>query len=104
MKELDKNPKSTPKDYIQIVAEYGIEIKEEDFKPTQGELNDDELDAVAGGGYCFCFVGGGGEADQNDSTCACIVGGSGSKLKSTGAFADDAIRCVCVAAGSGQNS
>ena len=60
MEELDKNPESTPKDYIQVAAEYGIEIKEEDFKPAQGELNDDELDAVAGGDKCLCAIGGGG--------------------------------------------
>ena len=94
IQELDKNPESTPKDYIQVAAEYGIEIKEEDFKPAQGELNDDELDAVAGGGDCYCAIGGGGSANERDKTCACIVAGAGDKTSGSK-------RCGCAFYGSG---
>ena len=80
IEELDKNPASTPKDYIKAAAEYGVELKEEDFQPAgaQGELADDELDAVAGGGDCFCVIGGGGSSSSKyEKTCACAVGGIG---------------------------
>ncbi|MDE7428421.1 MAG: Nif11-like leader peptide family RiPP precursor [Lachnospiraceae bacterium] len=77
IEELDKDPKSTPIDYIQAAAKYGIELKEEDFKSAgaQGELDDDELDAVAGGG-CICVLGGASSADS-DSFCACVMVGTG---------------------------
>ena len=94
IEELDKNPKSTPKDYIQVAAEYGIEIKEEDFKPAQEELNDDELDAVAGGKACGCLFGGGGAANEEDKTCACVAGGGGEHT-------DGSFRCACVLYGTG---
>ncbi|RKI39399.1 Nif11-like leader peptide family natural product precursor [bacterium D16-51] len=95
IEELDKNPKSTPKDYIQAAAEYGIEIKEEDFKTTRGELSDDELDAVAGGKVCSCFVGGGGEGGRRDKICACVAFGAGEDNYA------DTLRCFCPLAGSG---
>ncbi|RKI39398.1 Nif11-like leader peptide family natural product precursor [bacterium D16-51] len=94
IEELDKNPESTPKDYIRVAAEYGIEIKEEDFKPAQGELTDDELDAVAGGEPCACVFGGGGTANQSDDTCACVFGGGGE-------YSDGSCRCACVGGGAG---
>ena len=96
IEELDKNTESTSKDYIQVAAEYGIEIKEEDFKPAQGELTDDELDAVAGGEFCTCAIGGGGAATQHaDNTCACVMGGGGE-------YSYGGCRCVCVLAGTGE--
>ena len=94
IEELDKNPESTPKDYIQVAAEYGIELKEEDFKPAQGELTDDELDAVAGGDACTCPIAGGGEASKTDKTCACVLGGGGE-------YTNGGCRCACVLAGGG---
>lgn len=98
IEELDKNPESTPKDFIEAAAEYGVELKEEDFQPAgaQGELADDELDAVAGGGNCLCAVGGGGTDDAYHGTCACVVGGYGSgKDKYEG--------CACVIGGGGNS-
>ena len=96
MEELDKNPKSTPKDYIQVAAEYGVELKEEDFKPAseQGELTDTELDAVAGGDSCVCVLGGGGSDGRYEKTCACVIGGGGE-------YAGGAIRCTCLIGGAG---
>lgn len=94
IEELDKNSKSTPKDYIQVAAEYGIELKEEDFKPAQRELADDELNAVAGGDPCMCVFGGGGSANSSDSTCACVGGGGGE-------YKDGSCRCACVLGGGG---
>lgn len=104
MEELDKNPASTPKDFIKAAAEYGVELKEEDFQPAdaQGELADDELDAVAGGDYCLCVIGGGGSATSDcENTCVCIVGGGGM-------FSDkskyDGARCSCAVAGGGEET
>lgn len=94
IEELDKSSESTPKDYIQVAAEYGIELKEEDFKPAQGELADDELDAVAGGDACTCPIGGGGASSKSDNTCACVLGGGGE-------YTDGSCRCACVLVGGG---
>lgn len=97
IEQLDKDPASTPKDYVRIAAEYGLEITEEDFKlaDAQGELQDDELDAVAGGSDCICFGGGGGSASEGDNTCACVLGGGGETSSRN-------CRCACVIAGTGE--
>ena len=66
---MDKAPDSTPQDFIKAAAEYGLELTEADFQPaaSKGDLADDELEAVTGGGsmadanLCFCAIGGGGE-------------------------------------------
>ena len=94
IEELNKNPKSTPKDYIQVAAEYGIAIKEEDFKPAEGEVTDDELDAVAGGKECFCAIGGGGTGTENGKTCVCVLGGGGE-------YSNGNFRCACPLTGLG---
>ena len=36
IEELDKNPASTPKDFIRVAAEYGVELKEEDLSLVPG--------------------------------------------------------------------
>lgn len=103
IEELDQNKDSVPKDYIQAAAEYGIELTEEDVQPKsgQGEISDDELDAVAGGDACVCVLGGGGSAGYYEKTCACVLGGGGeygnnSQLKGYA-------RCYCVAGGVGED-
>lgn len=103
IEQLDKDPASTTKDFIQAAAEYGLELTEEDFKPAdaQGELQDGELDAVAGGSECVCVVGGGGSASEFDSTCACVVGGGG---EYSSASVNSGARCGCALAGGGFES
>ncbi len=103
IEELNKDPKSTPIDFIEAAAKYGLELKEEDFKPAsaQGVLHHDELDAVAGGDECVCVVGGGGSASQFDSTCACVVGGAGEYSSQS---SNDGARCGCAVAGGGYES
>ena len=99
IEELDNNASSEPKDYIKLAAEYGIELAEEDFKPAgrQGELSDEELDAVAGGDDCVCIFGGGGTSKaMYDRTCACVLGGGGED-------AGGVTRCVCVMGGLGDS-
>ena len=82
---------------IEILKEYGVSLTAEDFKAPEGELSDDELHAVAGGGGCGCPVVGGGGGD--DLTCVCIAGGTGCVIGSYGLNSQGG--CVCVAAGAG---
>ena len=61
---------------LALAKEYGIELTEADFenKPVSGELDDDELDAVAGGlAYCNCGAAGAGGASNPTS---CLLGTS----------------------------
>jgi predicted ribosomally synthesized peptide with nif11-like leader len=50
----------------------GYDLKPEDFDADQ-ELSADELDAVAGGGGCGCFIAGGG----SDGSICFLGGGDG---------------------------
>lgn len=81
-----------------FAGERGILLVEADFVPDEpptGELSDDELEAVAGGGTCACVAVGGGKKDKdtNDKACACV----GSGLGDGGSF----WRCVCLVTGAG---
>ena len=85
---------------IALARELGIEWTNEDLiKPEVKELDDEELDAVAGGidVSCACALGGGGAKDDNDKTCACVIAGGG--YSKTGRE-----RCVCGFAGYGCDS
>ena len=82
---------------IALAKELGIELIEADFakEKSDGELSDDELDAVAGGN-CGCFIGGGGDGTNthnNESyVCGCVLYGEGG----------DGI-CECPGVGSGKD-
>ena len=89
---------------LALAKECGIELTAADFekkeKSASGELSDDELDAVAGGGSnCGCFAGGGGGGiDASDGKvfgCACVAYGQGGDGR-----ANDA-NCVCALYGYG---
>ena len=82
---------------IEILKEYGVSFTAEDFKAPEGELSDDELHAVAGGGGCGCPVVGGGGGD--DLTCVCIAGGTG-YVRGCGGFSLEG-GCFCAVAGAG---
>mgnify|MGYP006873016187 CR=1 FL=1 len=72
------------------------------------ELSEDELQAVAGGDSCFCFLGGGGGGGEHpnnydpshmvkEDACGCAFLG----------FAwspTDAGRCFCIAVGNGHST
>ena len=86
----------TPEAVIAMAKEKGFALTAEDLnkKAPSGELSDDELEAVAGGRRCACFLGGGGTADYKEKTCACVAGGGGE-------WEDGRCRCACVVFGSG---
>ena len=57
-------------------------------------LEEDELEAVAGGGYCGCILPGGGLADGDETPCGCAVIGMGG-------YQDGEERCYCPFGGIG---
>ena len=74
---------------IALAKELGIELSEADFakEESNGELSDDELDAVAGGGGCGCAIAGGGDGESY--TCGCVFYGEGGD------------NCICPVGGAG---
>ena len=99
--ELSKNVgKMGKEELLALAKELGVTLTEADLaKPAVQELDDDELDAVAGGSdvSCACAMGGGGTKDSNDKTCACVLAGVGY---------DDGggERCLCGFAGYGYDT
>lgn len=94
--ELCAKANGAGKDELTAMAkELGIELTEADFEQPAGELSDDELDAVAGGGACACVAGGGGTEKKKDGKCACFFTGVGFD------YTYDDVRCTCVGAGGG---
>ena len=85
---------------IELLKEYGVILTAEDFKVPVGELSDDELNAVAGGGGCGCPVVGGGGGD--DLTCVCIAGGTG-YVRGCGGYSLEG-GCFCAVAGAGSTN
>lgn len=93
---------------IELLKEYGVELTAEDFKAPSGELKDDELAAVVGGGGCGCSGAGGGGGDG--LVCACFIFGLGdlytASKKALGAVIArgglmSAGSCFCAGAGTG---
>ena len=86
---------------IALAKEIGFELTMADFeKPDSEELDDDDLDSVAGGaGGCACpFAGGGGgTSDVTGKTfgCACAVYGQG------GDGSENHWNCFCAVTGAG---
>jgi len=87
-------------------AELGFDLVASDFELPEGELSEEELCAVTGGGVCFCNIGGGGTADEEwqrsdlgclDLVCACVIGGGGTYDDN----GTSSTRCACIQLGSG---
>lgn len=106
-KELGLKVSAADKSALILIAkEHGIELTAEDFAAPVGEVSDDELEAVAGGGECYCAVGGGGTKDNPHGyaeqywdgldVCACVVAGFGY-------YGNGKERCGCAFAGGGSN-
>ena len=85
---------------LALAKELNLELTAEDIeKPAVQALEDDDLDAVAGGSdvSCACAMGGGGTKDSNDKTCACVLAGAGYSKNGRE-------RCVCGFAGYGYDT
>ncbi|MBQ8639637.1 MAG: Nif11-like leader peptide family RiPP precursor [Lachnospiraceae bacterium] len=84
---------------IALAKELGIELTEADLAQEEGEISENEMDAVVGGyKRCVCIAGGGGKKDSEGDVCACVGAGVGlSKV-------DGEARCVCATAGTGYES
>lgn len=88
---------ATKEDLIAMAKELGIELTEADFEQKPAELNDDELDAVAGGAACYCPMTGVGVANTAKAdSCGCVMGGGGQ-------WSDKSCRCACVGYGQGED-
>ena len=85
---------ATKEEMIAMAKELGIELTEADFEQKSTELNDAELEAVAGGDVCVCVAGGGGTSTEDEKTCACVMGGGGE-------WWNGECRCACVLTGVG---
>ncbi len=86
----------TKEELIALAKELGVDLTDADFAEPTNELSDDELDAVAGGADCGCFIGGGGEGGGkwDNKVCVCVTGGGGQT-------SDGGCRCACTVAGWG---
>ncbi len=95
----DETDKGTVIDFtVALAKEHGFELTADDF--THDEMEDDELEAVAGGfKKCACVVGGGSKDDEDGKTCACAIFGSGYRKDDT-----EKARCVCYLGGYGNES
>jgi predicted ribosomally synthesized peptide with nif11-like leader len=94
-KGLSEKLQKADKGQVKALAkEHGITLTEADFEAPRGKVSDDELAAVAGGGFCYCVMGGGGKADEGEKTCACVLVGYGY-------YTDGRMRCDCGMYGSG---
>ena len=56
----------TAEEIIAAAKEKGFVLSSEDFKQQRAEIDDDDLEAVAGGGRCICSFGGGGKASEGE--------------------------------------
>lgn len=109
MADPDLREKLAKMDAGEIVAaarERGFELTEADLAPAEGEVNDEELGNVAGGGgWALCIAAGGGTGknvgDNKKWDCVCILGGAGTD--SIGAD-HTSNNCLCMAIGWGNDN
>ena len=77
------------------------EEQKKEVLDQEKNLNVDELDAVAGGDTCACFLGGGGHPSENSLACACVGGGGGEYNEKGEQENGKKCRCACPVAGLG---
>ncbi|MEG1657274.1 MAG: hypothetical protein RR292_07350, partial [Christensenellaceae bacterium] len=83
---------------IKLAKEAGYTLCAKDFEMNEGEgeMDDAEMCAVAGGWCkCGCYQLGGGNADADGVACVCVVLGAGMRKDNANS------RCVCYTAGYG---
>ena len=105
---LESNKETAMAGVIALAKELGIELTEADFAQPDGEISEDELETINGGGCptagtvnnsCYCAAAGGGGGKQKDEDiwgCACVAYGQGGNAK------DDHTTCMCVLYGHGE--
>lgn len=105
---LESNKEIAMADIIALAKELGIELTEADFAQPDGEISEDELETINGGGCptngtvnnsCCCAAAGGGYGKQKDKDiwgCACVAYGQGGDGK------EDHTTCMCVLYGHGE--
>ena len=105
---LESNKETAMADIIALAKELGIELTEADFAQPDGEISEDELETINGGGCptngtvnnsCCCAAAGGGYGKQKDKDiwgCACVAYGQGGDGK------EDHTTCMCVLYGHGE--
>ena len=100
------NAAETPEAAAALLADKGLDVSAGDLQalaqPAEGavKLSEDELDAVAGGGACYCVVGGyGSKNDHGDYACGCAVAGYGDGHYRNGKLC----RCACFGEGGGES-
>lgn len=92
----EKAAKLDKESLIALAKELGFELTEADFVQPEGEISENEMDAVVGGyKQCVCAYGGGGAEDDQGNKCVCVVWGTG-RSKETNKY-----RCGCFGAGHG---
>ena len=107
MKALSVDRENAVAYIIALAKELGIELTEADFAQPDGEISEDELETINGGGCptagtvnnsCYCAAAGGGGGKQKDEDiwgCACVAYGQGGDGK------DSHWECVCLFMGDG---
>ena len=105
---LESHKETAMAGVIALAKELGIELTEADFAQPDGEISEDELETINGGGCptagtvnnsCYCAAAGGGGGKQKDDDiwgCACVAYGQGGDAK------DDHTTCMCVLYGHGE--
>lgn len=71
----EKAAKLDKESLIALAKELGFELTEADFAQPEGEISENEMDAVVGGyKQCVCAYGGGGAEDDQGNKCVCGMG------------------------------
>lgn len=87
---------------LPFAKKHGYDLTVNDFSlPSEGEMDESELMAVAGGEYCICSGYGGGAGKNLDSEgyfkCGCNMLGLGDGIDEE----DDGYNCACPVLGYG---
>ena len=85
----------------QITAKETSDEEKKEILEREKQLDEDEVEAVTGGGECACFLGGGGPGDELNKTCVCVAGGGGEYSDKAVEHGYSRARCACPAIGGG---
>ena len=100
-KDADKEDFISEK-IVPFAKEAGYDLVAEDFKvdePASGEISDEELEAVAGGGGCLCAEKGAGMGTDDYTNCVYLCG-----CTASGEGEYSGVNCMCTGYGEGEDS